>query len=143
MTTAASAGPPGWHSSGRSPTPTPTRWRRCGTLFAAPRLRLEQQQRSARGLRRMIGGLAAVAAIAVVACVVALIASRRANALAADANRSAAQAKQSEREADQARAASEKSREAAEGEAYRAVPSEARALRAGREPAWPEEALAG
>jgi WD40 repeat protein len=45
-------------------------------------------------------------------------------------------------EADQARAAAENSREAARAEAYRATLSEARALRAGRQPGWRDEALA-
>src|SRR5205823_1656980 len=40
------------------------------------------------------------------------------------------------------RAAAEKSRVAAEAETYRATLSEARALRAGRQPGWREEALA-
>jgi WD40 repeat protein len=104
-------------------------------LAEAQRLRLDQQQRSARRLRKMIGGLAVVAVIAGLACVAALFANQR-------ANQSAQQAKQSEQEADQARTAAEKSREAAQGEAYRAVFSEARALRAGHEPGWRDEALA-
>ncbi len=44
-------------------------------------------------------------------------------------------------EADQARAASDKSREAAQAETCRAVLSEVRALRAGHQPGWREEAL--
>ena len=50
---------------------------------AAQAARLEQQQRSARKLRMMIGGLAAVALIAGLACVAALFANKRANTLAA------------------------------------------------------------
>jgi WD40 repeat protein/tetratricopeptide (TPR) repeat protein len=45
-------------------------------------------------------------------------------------------------EADQARAASEKSRVAAQAETYRAVFSEVKALRAGRQPGWRDKALA-
>ena len=44
-------------------------------------------------------------------------------------------------EADKARAASEESRAAAEAETYRAVLGEARALRAGHQPGWRDEAL--
>ena len=44
-------------------------------------------------------------------------------------------------EADHARGASEKSRASAQSETYRAVLSEARALRAGHQPGWREEAL--
>jgi WD40 repeat protein/tetratricopeptide (TPR) repeat protein len=89
-----------------------------------------------------------VAVIAGLACVAALIANARANRLAEDArrneekaNRSATLARASQQEADQARGASEASRQAAEAEAYRAVFSQGKALRAGREPGWRDEAL--
>jgi WD40 repeat protein/tetratricopeptide (TPR) repeat protein len=104
--------------------------------------RLEQQQRSTRRLRQLIAVLSIVALIAGVACVLAVIANQRASRLANQANQSAQQAKSSEREANLARAASENSQAIAEAEAYRAVFSEARALRAGRQPGWRGKALA-
>jgi hypothetical protein len=51
-------------------------------LAEAQRLRIEQQKRSARKLRQLIAGLAAVALLAGVACVAALIANQRAKTLA-------------------------------------------------------------
>jgi eukaryotic-like serine/threonine-protein kinase len=60
-------------------------------------------------------------------------AAERSSRLEADIARAAA---------DTARAASEKSRAAAESETYRAMLSEAKALRAGHQPGWREESLA-
>ena len=76
-----------WRPAKRSRTPSgkpgrrpgSTSWIRLAQLAEAQQLRLEHQQRSARKLRKMIGGLAVVAVIAGVACVVAMIANRRAN----------------------------------------------------------------
>jgi WD40 repeat protein len=111
-------------------------------LAEARKLRLEQQQRAARRLRKLIAGLAVVAVIAAAACAAALLANQRARRNEAKATRSATEARQSQQEADQARTASEGARVAAQAEAYRAMLSEARALRAGREPGWRDSALA-
>lgn len=54
-------------------------------LAEVQQLRLEQQQRAAGKLRKVIGGLAVVAIIAVVACIAALFANQRANSLALQA----------------------------------------------------------
>jgi WD40 repeat protein/Flp pilus assembly protein TadD len=64
--------------------------------------RLEQQQRSARKLRKLIGGLAVVALLAGVACVIALIAHNRATHLAAIAAQEAENARRNEAKAEAA-----------------------------------------
>ncbi len=61
-------------------------------LAEAQKLRLELQQRSASKLRKLIGGLAVVAAVAGLACVAALVANNRANELAKVATKEAASA---------------------------------------------------
>jgi hypothetical protein len=70
-------------------------------LAEAQRLRLEQQQRSAGKLRKMIAGLAAVAVFAGVACALALIANQRANTLADLARQNEERALRNEDEAKQ------------------------------------------
>jgi WD40 repeat protein len=65
-------------------------------LAEAQQLRLEQQRRSARKLRQMIAGLAAVAVIAVLACGAALLARNEASRLADVAEHQAVQARQNE-----------------------------------------------
>jgi WD40 repeat protein/tetratricopeptide (TPR) repeat protein len=67
-------------------------------LAEVKQLQLEQQQRSARRLRMMIAGLGAVAVIAAVACVAALLANRRANALATVAQNNLKRAQESQQE---------------------------------------------
>jgi len=61
-------------------------------LAEAQQLRLEHQQRAARKLRMMIGGLAVVAIVAVLACVAALVANNHAKTLAGVASKEAAEA---------------------------------------------------
>jgi tetratricopeptide (TPR) repeat protein len=68
-------------------------------LAEAQRLRLEQQRRSARKLRKMIAGLAVVAVIAGVACALALVANQRANALADKARHNEVRALRNEEQA--------------------------------------------
>jgi len=104
-------------------------------LAQSQQLRLEHQQRSARKLRKLIGGLAVVAVIAGLACVAALFANHRANTQAENARQSATKATQSAQQAKQ-------SEHEAQAEAYRAAFNEARALRAAHEPGWRDEALA-
>jgi WD40 repeat protein/tetratricopeptide (TPR) repeat protein len=70
-------------------------------LAEAQQLRLEHQQRSARKLRMMIGGLAAVAVIAILACALALFANQRAITLAAAARQNEERARQNEEKANQ------------------------------------------
>jgi WD40 repeat protein len=111
-------------------------------LAEARRQRLEQQQRGARKLRKMIAGLAIVALIAAIAFIAALVANQQAKRNEESATLSAKQARQAQKDANLARAASETAKDAAQAEAYRAVLSEARALRAGREPGWRDDALA-
>ncbi len=89
----------------------------------------------------MLFGLAAVALVAVVACATALLArnvaiqmERRALLEADDARKKGAIAEKSERRAAAAHAASL-------AETYRALLSETRSLRAGREPGWREKAI--
>ena len=65
---------------------------------AAQAARLEQQWRSARKLRMMIAGLAAVALIAGLACVTALFANKRANTLADTARQNEQKANESQKE---------------------------------------------
>ena len=65
---------------------------------AAQAARLEQQRRSARKLRMMIAGLAAVALIAGLACVAALFANKRANTLAHTARQNEQKANESQQE---------------------------------------------
>src|SRR5262249_30364206 len=71
----------------------------------------------------------------------ALLASLFAS-LAKDARESATAEREARLEADEERKTAETARVASEAEAYRAVLSEARALRAGREPGWRDDALA-
>jgi WD40 repeat protein len=111
-------------------------------LAEARQQRLEQQQRGARKLRKMIAVLAVVALIAAMALIAALVANQQARRNEESATLSAKQARQAQKDANQARVASETAKEDAQAEAYRAVLSEARALRAGREPGWRDEALA-
>ncbi len=74
-------------------------------LAEVQKLRLEQQQRSARRLRVMIGGVAGIAVIAIVACAFALIANQRANTLAEEANKLAEKARDSATRAEKAQKA--------------------------------------
>lgn len=70
-------------------------------LAEAQQLRLEQQKRAARKLRKMIGGLAAVAVIAGLACVAALVARNEAGRLAQVAEQQADHARQNEERANE------------------------------------------
>ena len=70
-------------------------------LAEAQQLRLEHQQRSARKLRVMIAGLAAVALIAILACVAALFANQRAMTLAVTARQNEEKARQNATRAEQ------------------------------------------
>ncbi len=72
-------------------------------LAEAQQLRLEHQQRAARRLRSMIGGLAAVAAVAGLACIVALFANGRANRLAEKARQNEEKATQNAVRAEESR----------------------------------------
>lgn len=69
-------------------------------LAEAQRVQLEHQRRSARKLRKMISGLAVVAAIAGVACIVALIQYNKAKSLTEVAERAAVDAQESAVEAE-------------------------------------------
>jgi eukaryotic-like serine/threonine-protein kinase len=90
-----------------------------------------------------IAVLAAVlTAVLVLATVGSLIVAAHTAHLAENAWNAARAERLAHQEADQARAASEKSRAAAQAEAYHAVLSETRALRAGHQTGWRELALA-
>ena len=65
-------------------------------LAEAQQLRLEQQQRSARKLRKMMTGLAAIAVVAGIACIAALVANNQANKLRIVASQEAENSRQSE-----------------------------------------------
>lgn len=117
-------------------------------LAEAQNLRLEQQQRAARRLRRLIAGLAVVAMIAGLACVAALIANQRANELADEARASATRAEQSRNETvaalrvvEAARGDAVTARDAAVAKTYEAMLSETRALRLTHESGWRAKAL--
>lgn len=103
-------------------------------LTEVQNLRLEQQQRAARRLRRLIAGLAVVAMIAGLACVAALIANQRANELADEARASATRA-------EAARGDAVTARDAAVAKTYEALLSETRALRLTHESGWRSKAL--
>ena len=90
----------------------------------------------------------ATAASLIVAGHMSLLAEQRGNAARAersareDANRQAKAESLARVDADQARAAAEKDRATALAETYRARLSQVKALRAGRQPGWRDEALA-
>jgi WD40 repeat protein len=118
-------------------------------LAESRRQRLKQQQLAARRLHKLSTGLAVVAVIAGLACAAALVARNEAGRLAAVAAQEADNARQNEeiakqnaQRAEQSQQAADQARAAAEAETYRATLSEARALRAGRQPGWRGEALA-
>ena len=97
-------------------------------LAEAQQLRLEHQQRSARKLRIMLGGLAMVAIVAGIACVAALVMNDKANKLAALASqekdralRSAIKAEQSAQEADRQREVAQLAEQAMERTATQAA----------------------
>jgi hypothetical protein len=72
-------------------------------LAEVQQLRLDHQQRAARKLRSMIGGLAVVALIAGLACIVALFANGRANTMAENARQNEEQANQNAQRAEESR----------------------------------------
>ena len=83
-------------------------------LAEAQQLRLEHQQRSARKLRMMIGGLAVVAIVAVLACALALVSNKRANDLAVVAKQNSEIAQKSAADADRERKAALQAQKATE-----------------------------
>src|SRR5262245_35545173 len=93
-------------------------------LAESRKQRLIQQQRSARNLRKLIGGLAVVAVIAGVACIAALIANQRANSLADDARQNAERAEQSQQETAKALAVVESQKAEVEGSLSKAEAAE-------------------
>ncbi len=99
-------------------------------LAEARQLQLEQQQRSARKLRKLIASLAVVAVLAGFACVAALIANNNAHRLAKLADREAAKANQSQQETASALAVVESQKAEVEASLTKAEVAERRALAA-------------
>ncbi len=94
---------------------------------AAQAARLEQQRRSARKLRMMIAGLAAVALIAGLACVIALFANKRANTLAHTARQNEQRANESQQETAKALTVVESQKASVEGSLSKARAAETQA----------------
>jgi len=93
-------------------------------LAEAQHLRLEQQRRAAKRLRKLIAGLAVVALIAGLACAAALIANQKANTLADIARQNEEQARQNAQQAEQLRKDTEKALAIVESEKAKALAAE-------------------
>jgi WD40 repeat protein/predicted Ser/Thr protein kinase len=112
------------------------RYLRGEAILARPASALYQLRKFARRNRALVAGVSGVFAALLVGTVVSIL-----FALRADENARAAE--RARLEANRARDTAEAARGAAQAEAYRAVLSEVKALRAGHQLGWREEALAG